>query len=322
MPIAPPRRALARRALLAAPLALPAAAQTARPVRLLVGFPPSAIPDLVSRILAPALTEALGQPVVVENRPGAGGALAAEALLRAPADGQTLMMMAQYLPVLPAVQRHVPFDVGDVLPLAGTAQAPLVLLVPPGLGVRDLAGFLALARARGESLPYGHSGLASAPNLAMALLRDATGIAPLAVAYKGEPEILNGLLTGAVECGFGFLAGASAQIRGGRLQGLGITAAGRAALLPAVPDFAELGLPAVRIGAWWAVAVPRATPPAVQARITGAVRAVRSMPETRARLGAAGCLPLDLEGAALAAFTAVERDRQLGLFRRLGVQPE
>ncbi|TDG29324.1 tripartite tricarboxylate transporter substrate binding protein [Paracraurococcus ruber] len=318
---------LPRRALLAAPLLAPALprplrAQAGRPVRLLVGFPPSAIPDLVSRLFAPALSEALGQPVVVENRPGAGGALAAEALLRAPADGQTLMMMAQYLPALPAVQRHVPFDVAEVLPLAGTAQAPLVLLATPDLDVRDLDGFLALARRQGEALAYGHSGLASAPNLAMALLRDSAGIAPLAVGYRGEPEILNGLLTGAVRCGFGFLPGAAAQIGGGRLRGLGITTAERAALLPEIPSFAELGHPAVRIGAWWAVAVPRATPAGIQARIAAAVTQVRALPETRARLQSAGALPLDLEGEPLLAFTAAERDRQLGLFRRLGVQPE
>jgi tripartite-type tricarboxylate transporter receptor subunit TctC len=100
---------LPRRTLLAPPLATPALAQPARPLRILVGFPPSAIPDLVSHIFAPALGEALDQPVLVENRPGAGGALAAEALLRAPPDGQTLMMMAQSLPVRPAAQRNLPF---------------------------------------------------------------------------------------------------------------------------------------------------------------------------------------------------------------------
>ena len=134
--------------------------------------------------------------------------------------------------------------------------------------------------------------------------------------------MLNGLLTGAVQCGFGFLAGASAQIGGGRLRGLGITTAGRAALLPDVPTFAELGHPAVRIGAWWAVAVPRATPPAIQARIAEAVTQVRALPETSARLQAAGCLPLDLEGLPLLAHMAAESDRQLKLFARLGVRPE
>ena len=152
---------LPRRTLLTLPLATPALAQSTRPLRLLVGFPPSAIPDRVARLVAPALTDILGQPVLIENRPGAGGALAAEALLRAPPDGRTLMMMAQYLPVLPAVQRHVPFDPAEILPLAGTAQAPRVRRVPPA-GPADLAGFVALAKARGDTLAHGPSGLASA----------------------------------------------------------------------------------------------------------------------------------------------------------------
>jgi len=196
-----------------------------------------------------------------------------------------------------------------------------VLLVPPA-GPTDLAGFVALAKARGDTLAYGHSGLASAPNLAMALLAESAGIAPLPVAFRGEPEVQTALLTGAEPCSFGFLAGASAQIGGGRLRGLGITTAGRAVLLPDVPSFAELGHPAVRIGAWWAVAVPRATPPEAQARIAAAVAQARGMPALRARLQAAGCLPLDLDGPGLLAHMAAESARQLALFDRLGVRPE
>jgi tripartite-type tricarboxylate transporter receptor subunit TctC len=170
-----------RRALLATTLTAPAVAQPTRPYRLLVGFPPSSIPDLIARLLAPALAEQLGQPIVVENRPGALGSLATEAMLRAPADGQTLLMATQFTAVLPAVLRRVPFDVDEVRLLAGTGQAPLALLVRPDLGVTDLAGFLALARQRQEAMAYAHSGLAAAPNLAMALLSAAAGITPLAV---------------------------------------------------------------------------------------------------------------------------------------------
>jgi tripartite-type tricarboxylate transporter receptor subunit TctC len=297
-------------------------AQPARPIRLLVGFPPSSIPDLIARLMLPGLAERLGQPVVVENRPGALGALAAEAMLRAPPDGQTLLMATQFTAVLPMVLRRVPFDVAEVQLLAGTGQAPLVLVVRPDLGVTDLAGFLALARQRPEAVAYAHSGLAAAPNLAMALLAEATGIAPLAVGYRGEPEIINALLTDAVQAGFGFLAAAPAQIRAGRLLGLGVTAPERVVQLPEVPSFAELGLPAVRIGAWWAVAVPRATPPEIQVRLADAVLAVRALPEVAARLLGAGVLPLPLEGAELLAFNARERTRHLELFRRLGVEPE
>jgi tripartite-type tricarboxylate transporter receptor subunit TctC len=169
---------------------------------------------------------------------------------------------------------------------------------------------------------YAHSGLAAAPNLAMALLAEATGITPLGVGFRGEPEIINALLTGAVQAGFGFLAAAPAQIAAGRLLGLAVTAAERVSQLPEVPSFAELDLPSVRIGAWWAVAVPRATPPATQARLIEAVQAVRALPEVASRLLGAGVLPLPIDGPDLLAFNARERLRHLELFRRLGVEPE
>jgi tripartite-type tricarboxylate transporter receptor subunit TctC len=140
--------------------------------------------------------------------------------------------------------------------------------------------------------------------------------------YRGEPEIITALLTGAVQAGFGFLAAGPAQVRAGRLIGLAVTAPGRVAQLPDVPSFTELGLPDVRIGAWWALAAARATPPEIQTRLQNAVRTVRDLPDVAARLLSAGVLPLALDGAELLAFNTTERGRHLDLFRRLNVEPE
>jgi tripartite-type tricarboxylate transporter receptor subunit TctC len=313
-----PRRSLAAGlALLAAPAR--AQAWPDRPLRLLVGYPPGSPPDLIGRLFAPGLAERLGQPVLVENRPGANTALATEALLRAPPDGHTLLMMPQFVPALPAVQRVSGFDVAELLPLAGTGQAPLVLVVPPALGVRDLPGFLALAKARGAGLSFAHAGHAGVPNLAMALLAEATGIAPLGVAFRNT---VVPLLSGDVDCAFGFFPDAVPQIRAGKLVALAVTTPARSPLLEEVPSFAELGFPTVEIAAWFALTVPRAVPGPVQARLTEAVGVVRAAPEVQAKLASAGFAPFTLEGTALQAFALRDRDRHLALFERLGVKPE
>ena len=295
-----------RRLLLASLLATPALAQ-GQPTRILIGYPPGSPPDLIARLYAPGLAERLGVTVVVENRPGANTAIATEALLRAAPDGTTTMMMPQFVPALPAVQKVSGFDVGDLLPLAGTGQAPLVLLVPAGRGITDLAGFLAMARQQGDKLSFAHAGHAGVPNLAMALLAEATGITPQGVAFRNTTEAL---LNGSVACAFGFFNDAVPQVKAGRLVALA-----------AVPCCRELGYPGVRIAAGFAVTVHRAVPAAMQQRWIEAVRAVRPNPEIAEKMAAAGFAPFTLEGPELQAFALAERDRHYALFKRLGVEP-
>ena len=306
-----------RRTLLASLFAMPALAQ-GQPTRILIGYPPGSPPDLIARLYAPGLSERLGTTVLVENRPGANTAIATEALLRAPPDGTTAMMMPQFVPALPAVQKVSGFDVADLLPLAGTGQAPLALLVPAGRGITDLAGFLALAKREGDKLSFAHAGHAGVPNLAMALLAEATGITPQGVAFRNTTEAL---LNGSVACAFGFFNDAVPQVKAGRLLALASTTAERSPLLPEVPTFRELGYPGVLIAAWFAVTVHRAVPPTAQQRWIEAVRAVRPSPEIAEKMTAAGFAPFTLEGAELLAFAQAERDRHYQLFKRLGVEP-
>lgn len=293
-----------------------------RPLRALVGFPPGTPPDLAIRLLAGPVGERLQQPVIIENRSGASGLIAAEALARAPADGHTWLIMPIGTPMQLAMRRAPPVDATELLPVAGIAQAPMVLLASPTLGVTDLAGFLALARARGERLSAGTSGTISAPGRAMALLAEASGIAPTTVSYRGDADIATALLSHQLDAGFVFLGSALEPARDGRLRALAITAPVRVALLPNLPTTAELGLPEVDVGGAWAVVVSRRTPDAVQARIAEAVRAARGTAAYRERLASAGALPLDLDGEALRDAFARDRDRQVALLRRLGVEPE
>ena len=323
---------LRRRALLAAGLAAPIMAALARPARAqsfpdrplrgFIGFVPGTIPDLSMRLLAPGMGERLGQPVVVENRPGAAGAIAVEAMLRAPADGHTMLMMPANVLVLHLARRNPGFDVAEILPIAGAVTAPMVLVVPPSLGVSDLAGFLALARERGDRLAYSHSGTVASPNLCFSLLAQATGITPTGIAYRGDPEMITAMLSGATQAAFTFLGSSVPQVRDGRLRALAVTSERRVAQLPDVPTIAELGYPAVTYSGWWAVTVPRAVPAAAQQRLIEAVRIVRALPETVARMEGFGALPLERDGAALQGFAAAEQTRLAALYRAIGVQPE
>jgi tripartite-type tricarboxylate transporter receptor subunit TctC len=305
-------------------LASRAQAQTwpERPVRALVGFPASSTPDIAMRLLAGPIGEGLGQPIVVENRTGASGLLAAEALIRAPADGHTILIMPIGTLLQLAMMRTPPFDAAELSPIAGAARAPLVLITHPGLEVADMAGFVALSRARGEQFSIGTSGRVSAAARAMALVGEAHGLTPSTIAYRGDTDIATAVLGRQIDAGFVFLGIAMEHVRAGRLRALAITSPDRISLLPNVPTTAELGMPAVDVGGYWAVTVPRATPEHVQARIAQVVRTARGTALYQDRLAGAGALPLDVDGALLRAVYERDRDQQVALLRRLGIDRE
>ncbi len=293
-----------------------------RPLRALIGFPPGTPPDIAMRLLAAPLAERLGQPVVVENRSGASGLIAAEAVVRAPADGSTLLVMPMGMLTQLAMRRAPPFEAAALLPVAGIALAPMLLLTSPTLGVTDMAGFQALARARGTALSIGTSGRVSAPARAMALLAEAAGLTPTAIGYRGDADIATALLAGQLDAGFVFLGPAMEPVRDGRLRGLATTAPARLLAFPGIPTTAELGLAEVDVVGAWAVSVSAETPSGIQAELAEAVRIVRGSAAFRDRLAAAGALPLDVDGAVLRAAFARDRDGQVALLRRMGVEPE
>jgi len=294
-----------------------------QPVRLLVGFPPGGSADIPARALAQAIGDTLGQPILVENRSGAGGAIAAEAVAHAAADGHMLLMLSSGALLLPMLRRGLSFDpFVDFQPVAMVAEAPPVLCVPKALGVADVASFVTLLRQSGERIAYALSGPGTSSQLNFALLMRATETKATAVGYRGDPDMLQDLLVNRVQATFLSVQTAAAHIRDGALVGLGVAGANRSPVLPDVPSMAEAGLPTVAYVPWWGIAAPRGTPLTVRDRLAEAVRKVVASVEFRDRLGALGAQPLNLGPQEFAALVAAERERLAAVAAAAGLKPE
>lgn len=294
----------ARRALLGASL-LPfaARAQSARrwpdrPIRFLQGFAAGGATDIIARLIAPAMAAELGQPVVVENRPGAGGTLAAETLARAPKDGHTLMLINNGFAVAAALYRRLPYDpIADVAPVSMVCSVGLVLLAGPA-GADAIADFAALrrrAQARPERLNVATVGVGSTQHLVAEAVQAAAGFRLTHVPYRGTPAALIGLRNGEVQMQVEPISAVLGQIRDGGARPLAVTSRERSALLPDVPTIAELlGQPDFDIQTWYAVAAPAGTPPELIARVDEVTRQAAGSAEIRARLAELGMAPRSL----------------------------
>jgi tripartite-type tricarboxylate transporter receptor subunit TctC len=254
-------------ALLAATLAAaaPAAAdwQPTRPVRIVVPFAPGGQPDVVARSLAEPLARALGQPVVVENRPGAGGNIAAEAVAKAPPDGHTLLMGTNGpLAVSPALYRDLAYDpLADLAPVTLVGTAPNLIAVNPSLGVTTLRELVEKARAEPGKLNFSSVGKGSISQLSMELLNSVAGIRTVHIPYNGGAPAVTALIAGDVQILSLNPTALIPQVEAGRIRVVAQTTAKRSALIPNVPTVAESGYPGFEAGVWMAVMAPAKTPP-------------------------------------------------------------
>ncbi|MBR0643171.1 Bug family tripartite tricarboxylate transporter substrate binding protein [Plastoroseomonas hellenica] len=284
-----------RRTLLAAMLAAPAVARAqswapSRPIRFVVPFPAGGGTDVAARILGERLQEALGQPVVVENRTGSGGNLGMENAARSPADGHTLVMgTTGTLTINPHLYANLGFDPArDLAPISMAFTTDHVLIVNPGVQAQTAQEFLALARAQPGRLTYGSAGSGSSTHMVAELFRLAADIQVLHVPYRGSAPALNDTVAGTVQFMLDQLPSAIGQIQGGRVRALAVTGPRRAALLPDVPTVAEIGLPAAESTSWGAVLAPAGTPAPAIARINAVLREAAAQPAVRERMAAAG----------------------------------
>ena len=310
----------------AATLALPAFAQAwpTRPIRLVVPFPPGSSPDLIARLVAEPLSAALGQPVVIDNKPGAGGNVGTGLVAKAEPDGHTLLFTIQGpLVTAPLLSKSLNYDPAkDLAPVTLVATSPNLLVVDPKLGADTLADFVRVAKAKRGELNYGSVGNGSAAHLAMELFKRRAGIELVHVPYQGFPQVVNAILAGQVQAGFMVPGIAMGQVRAGKLRGLGVTTLGRSAALPDFPTLVEQGFPEFEAISWQAVLAPAKTPAAIVERLSRELVRIVKSDDVRTKMlaqyfSAAGTAP-----AALTGLMASERERWARVIKLAGVKPE
>ena len=252
-----------------------------RPVRLVVPLPPGGFPDYVSRLLAERLVPVLGQPVIVENRPGAGGNVAAEFVARQPADGHILLMADTAYVLNKSFFQKLSYDLlKDFDPVTLVAVQPFVLAVNPRMPIKSLKDLIAMARGKPGVLTYGTAGIGSPHHFATERLKAMTGIDVVHVPYKGAQGILPALMSGEISFTIGGMYSTLNQIRAGKLRAIAVTGRERTPVMPELPTFAEAGpLPGYELEAWEGVLAPAGTPPRIIERLNAEINRVVADPQ-------------------------------------------
>jgi tripartite-type tricarboxylate transporter receptor subunit TctC len=261
----------------------------ARPLHLIVTYPPGGGADLMARLIAPKMAATLGQPVVVENKPGASGQIGAAEVARATPDGYTLLLDASSYAVNPSLYAKLPYDPAKAFtPIAVLALFPNVLVVTPGHAARDVKDVIAAAKSSPGAIAYASSGNGSAQHLSGELFQQKAGVAMTHVPYKGGGPAMNDVMGGQVPVFFANMASSLAHVKGGKLRALAITGAKRSSALPDVPTMAEAGVPGYEVYEWNAIFAPAGTPAAVVAKIADAVAKAMQSADLRERIAAMG----------------------------------
>lgn len=255
-----------------------------RPLRLLVGFPGGSSPDLTARALAEPLSRALGQPVVVDNRPGASGNIAADMVAKATDEHTLGLMINGNLTIARLLNPKTPYDPAkDLAPVCLIGTAPLVLTVAISV-VGTGQDFVRTGLQAGSAWNYGSPGQGTVSHLGMELLKASTGLTPVHVPYPGNPQVVNAMLSGQIHVALLPPGVVMPHARAGKLRAVGVTSPGRSTLVPELPSLAELGIQGFDLEVWNAIAVPASLPKAVQAKLAAVVSDIVRAPEMRQRL--------------------------------------
>lgn len=300
------------------------AAYPDRPITFIVPYPAGGTSDILARFLAEHLKEQFGQPVVIDNRPGAGSTIGAGIAARAAPDGYTLLMATSTtLAINASLFQRLPYDpVADFAPVSLVAGVPLVLIANPQLGFKRLADLVAYARARPGELSYGSAGNGTPHHLAGELFKTAAGIDARHVAYRGSLVAMNDVIGGHIPFMFMDMAPALPLIAAGKLTALAVSAPQRVAAAPDLPTVAEAGYPGYEAVAWQALVVPAKTPPAIVARLHGAVASFLAGPGHRDKLVQLGLEPLGGSSEELVAYIKSEIARWSVVVRNSGARVE
>lgn len=292
-----------------------------RPLRAIVPVAPGGGTDIISRIVAAGLSEALGRPIVVDNRAGAGGSLGVSIAAKAPPDGYTLLMGTIATHGINPALYDLPYHpVRDFAPISLIGTTPNVLVVHPSVPATSVSEFVAYAKANPGKINYGSSGVGGSPHLAMELLKSMTGIDIVHVPYKGAGIAVTDLLGGQVQAMSASLPGQLPHIRSGKLRALGVTTAKRSAQLPDVPTVIESGIPGYEVTIWYAMFVPAAVPKAIVTRLNAEMVKLLNAPDMKERFAQQGLDPASSTPGELTAFVKSEIAKWAKVVKNAGIR--
>jgi tripartite-type tricarboxylate transporter receptor subunit TctC len=296
-----------------------AQAYPARPIRVILPLSPGSTGDVVARILSGPMGKALGQPLVIENLPGAGGVTGTQQLVRAPKDGYTIALITSNHVINASIYKSIPYDtLKDITPITVIGNSPLVLVVNPRVAAKTTQELIALAKARPGALNYGSAGNGSVLHLAGVLFATEAGIDIRHVPYKGTGPLVNDLLGGQIEMGILGLPSVVGQVKSGRLRAIAVTTAKRAAVMPEIPTLAESGLPNYNFEPWIAFIGPAGLPQAIVDRIYAETKAALASREVQDAFAAQGLVAVDSTPAHSVEFFQSELDKHTRLVKQSG----
>ncbi len=301
-----------------------ASAQTypSRPIRLLVGFSAGSSPDIIGRLVGQALSERIGQPIVIENRPGAGANIATEAVVRASPDGYTLLLVIATNTINTTLYRNLNFDfIRDIAPIAGVMSVPNVMVVNPSFPARTVPEFIAYAKANPGKINIANAGNGSTAHLAGELFKMMAGVDMVNVPYHGGSDMFVALIGGQVQVLFGLIPSTIEFVRAGRLHALAVTSAKRVNVLPDVPSVSEF-VPGYEATSWQGLGAPRNTPKEIIDRLNAEIRAALAEPKMQARLADLGGTVFNLSPAEFGTLIADETEKWGKVIRAANIKVE
>lgn len=307
--------------------ATPAAAQDnypTKPIRMICPFPPGGTTDVVARLVAQKLTEAWGQQVIVDNRPGAGGIIGTELAARTTPDGYTALLGSITThAVNPALHKKLGFDpIKDFVPVSLVVSSPQLVAVHPSVPAKSVKEFIALAKAKPGQLNYASAGTGTSPHLTFELFKSMAGIDVAHVPYKGTGPAITDLVGGQVHAMITGVVALMPHIKANRLRGLGVTSAKRVDALPDLPTVAESGVPGFDVSSWFGVFLPAGTPRAIVAKMNQEIRRMLENPEVRKRLTNQGADPASSSPEEFAAYISSEMRRWGDVVRKTGARAD
>jgi len=291
-----------------------------RPIRVVVGFGPGAVADVILRVIATRMSQSLGQQLVVENRPGAGSSLGAEYVARAPKDGYTLLMCTVAQTINPAMN-NLSFDFGkDLAPITLLANAPQMLVAHPSFPANNVRELIALAKSQPDGVQYASSGVGTMSHLSGVLLNSAAGIKLQQIPYPGSAQSMTDVLAGRVPLMFGPAATVWSNVQGGKLKALAVTQPKRAAIAPDVPTMVEAGVEGYSAGIWMGLLAPAGTPPEIVDRLSRAANEALKSKEVLALMEVQGVDPLGGAPAEFTQFIDAELKKWDGVVKAAGIK--